>query len=207
MWFQDLPIPFHANVVSPQYPTVVYPYTCSIFNKQIEQHINHLLYDKTIQLIESQYVFQQTNVFAEMIGTFALKTNEKAVLSVTNTNYAIFPQAAHGLSMMDSITIDVETGHHYTLEQLFKDGSDYVPVLSDLVAQQIENRNIPVFEPFTTIDKNQSYYLADKCLILYFPIYELTPYYYGFPYFPISLYMIEPLLKENIFIQRLLQNN
>lgn len=207
MDFLNLPLTFHAKPINQYYPSVLYPFTCSIQNKTIQHQVNRHLYDLASQLVQRQYTEQQTDSFAEMIGTFAIKTNEKQVLSVTSSNYAIFEHAAHGLTLMDSVTIDIQTGHNYSLGELFKEDSNYVSVLSDIVKKQIERRNIPVFETFTSIAPNQSYYIADKCLILYFQLYELTPYYFGFPYFPISLYEIAPLLRDDIFIQRLLQNN
>ena len=57
---------------------------------------------------------------------------------------------------------------------------------------------------FTTIRPEQDYYIADKALVIYFQLYELTPYAYGFPYFPISVYEIQDIIDENGPLGRML---
>ncbi|WP_231505605.1 RsiV family protein [Bacillus sp. EB01] len=57
-----------------------------------------------------------------------------------------------------------------------------------MVAAQIKERSIMTLEPFTGIKPNQDYYIADKAIVLFFQLYDLAPYAYGFPYFPISIY-------------------
>src|SRR5699024_1432485 len=134
---------------------------------------------------------QETMHFAEMLGTYEVKTNERNILSISFSNYAIFPQAAHGLTLMKSLTINTETGEVYNLNDLFKESSNYVDVLSSIIANQIMERDIQVLEPFTTIRPDQDFYIADKSLVIYFQLYELTAYVYGFPMFPISVYDLE----------------
>ena len=45
---------------------------------------------------------------------------------------------------------------------------------------------------------NCDYYIADLTLVFYSSKYiEITPYVYGIPYFPISIYSIEDIIDEN----------
>src|SRR5699024_7884943 len=169
--------------------------------------LNKQSYETATQLVIKQYEEQEIDTFEEMYGNYALKTNEKEIISTVYTNYAIFPHAAHGLTLINAITIDLEKRQSYTLEDLFQKNSNYVSVLSTCIKKQIKTRKIPTFEPFTEIDKNQPFYIADKCIVIYFPIYAITPYYFGIPYFPISLYALQAILRKDIFLQRLLENN
>lgn len=82
----------------------------------------------------------------------------------------------------------MESGKLYQLKDLFFPNSPYVEKLSEMVNAQIERRSIQVFEKPVTIREDQDYYLANKCLVLFFQLYEITPYVYGFPYFQ-SLFM------------------
>jgi hypothetical protein len=50
--------------------------------------------------------------------------------------------------------------------------------------------------PFKGISPEQDYYIADKALVLFFQLYELTAYAYGFPYFPISIYDLQTIIDE-----------
>jgi hypothetical protein len=83
------------------------------------------------------------------------------------------------------------------LGELFKPDSNYVQRLSAIIQRQITERKIQLLEPFQGIRPDQDYYIADKSLVIYFQLYEITPYYYGFPYFPISVYEIQDLIRED----------
>jgi hypothetical protein len=65
------------------------------------------------------------------------------------------------------------------------------------VCRQIKERNVPVLGEYKGISSSQDFYLADKALVLYFQLYDLVPYAYGFPYFPISVYEIQNILNED----------
>ncbi|MFS0722296.1 DUF3298 and DUF4163 domain-containing protein [Paenibacillus sp. 1P07SE] len=132
---------------------------------------------------------------SEMLGWFEVKTNEKGVLSLSLFNYA-YTGGAHGLTLQRSLTFLTHTGDLYTLPQLFKPGSDYVRQLSTMIKAQIEARQVPVLQPFERIRPDQDFYIADRSLVIYFQIYELTPYVYGFPYFPISAYALQDIIAE-----------
>lgn len=108
---------------------------------------------------------------------------------------------------MKSLTFDSMTGRLYRLQDLFRPDSDYIGVLSRLVHQQIKERDIEVLNGFATISPDQDFYLADKSLVLYFQLYEITAYYFGFPMFPISVYEIEDILAEDGPLARLVTNN
>lgn len=174
------------------------------WNPYVEREINWFMYEATRELAARQYTEQSVEKFSEMIGTFEIKTNERNVLSVTFTNYAYAEGFAHGLTLMDSLTFDIVTGKRYKLADLFKPGADYERILTKLVNKQVEEREIPVFEKPVAVAKNQAFYIADKSLVVYYQLYEITPHYYGFPQFPISVYALEAIVKEDGPLGRML---
>jgi hypothetical protein len=130
-----------------------------------------------------------------MIGYFEVKTNERHILSITLSVYS-YTGGAHGMTVIQSLTFDMTTGKRYSLKELFKPNSNYIERLSALIQNQIKQRNLPVLEPFKRIKPDQDFYIADKSLVIYFQLYELVPYAYGFPYFPISVYEIQDIIVE-----------
>lgn len=166
------------------------------WNPYVEREMNWYMYEAIRALVDQQYREQDTDKFSEMIGTFEIKTNERNVLSITFTNYAYADGFAHGLTLMDSLTFDVLTGRRYDLAALFKTGTDYVDVLTRLVNKQVESRDMPVFEKPVTVANNQSFYIADQSLVLYYPLYAITPYYFGIPKFPIAVYKLDSIVEE-----------
>lgn len=201
-----LPLMIQSIVMQQQGLTIYYPQIVGHWNGIVQNKINRQIDEMTNELIEAQFKEQDTSYFQEMIGTFEIKTNERNVLSITFTNYAIAPYFAHGLTLMKSLTFDVQTGETYVLSELFKQNSPYVERISENIIMQIKERDIPVLEPFTKIAPDQDYYIADKSLIIYFPVYAITPGYYGFPMFPISIYYLEDIVDESGLLGAMLGN-
>ncbi|WP_084543387.1 DUF3298 and DUF4163 domain-containing protein [Gracilibacillus kekensis] len=186
--------------------TVFYPQVTALHNQQLERLINHAIIDQTQQLINEQIGNMPTEV-EEMIGLYEVKNNQRQVLSLSLSNYTYHYQAAHGMTFIKSLTFDLEKEKKCELSDLFKPGSAYVERLSHLVAQQIKQRDIPLLGEFTGIRPDQDFYMADKTLLIYFQLYELTPYYFGFPMFPISVYDLQDIIVENGPLGRLAVNN
>lgn len=132
----------------------------------------------------------------EMEGWFEIKTNQRGVLSLSLLNYA-YTGGAHGNTLQKSLTFDADTGRSYRLAELFKPGAPYQKRLNEIVQAQIRSRQLPVLGEYPGIAPDQDFYIADKALVLYFPLYALVPYAWGFPYFPISVFEIQDLIDEN----------
>lgn len=202
-----LPVSIQTMVIEQQGSTIYYPQVEGLQNAHVQQSINQMIVQLMQLLVQQQYHQQGTDNFTEMIGTFEIKTNERNVLSLSLTNYAFAYQHAHGLTLIKSLTFDTETGRSYTLQDLFKPGSDYVDVLSTFVQKQINERDIPILNNFSTISPDQDFYIADKSLVLYFQLYEITPYYIGLPMFPISVFDLQDIIVEDGPLGRMAVNN
>lgn len=187
--------------------TIHYPQVFCLMEQDVQQSINETIFQTVQNLIETQCKRQDTESFAEMVGTFEIKTNERHVLSLTLTNYAIPLQAANGLTLIKGLTFDTTKGKMYTLGELFKQGSDYIDVLSRLVKEQIEARDIPVLEKFKGIEADQDFYIADKALVIFFQELEITAHYLGSPMFPISVFALDDIITENGPLGRMATNS
>lgn len=204
---QILPVQIQTMVIKKQGTTIYYPQVIGLQNMHVQQSINQTIYQLMQTLALQQYQQQGTDAFTEMIGTFEIKTNERNILSLSLANYAIAYQHANGLTIMKSLTFDIESGINYKLKDLFKPNSNYVDVLSKIVQKQIKERDIQILGDFTGISPNQDFYIADKALVLYFQPIEITPHYIGFPMFPISVFAVQDVIDENGPLGRMATNN
>lgn len=171
------------------YPAVVQhtPYPAELaMNTSIVNAVNKQLHD------QGYPQNPQTDVTAH----YELKTNERGILSLTLWNYA-FSGGAHGLTIQNALTFNTESGKAYALKDLFKPGSDYVSKLSAIIKAELKTRDIPLLVEFNSIRPDQDFYIADKALVVYFQVYELAAYVYGFLYFPISVYAIQDIIAED----------
>lgn len=182
---------------------ILVPQVTGLAHQAAQAAMNRLILQQAQQLYRQQTEVQ-TPGRTEMDAYYEIKTNERNVLSLIQVNGAYTPPMAHGMTFAGSLTFAVEDGKNWSLAELFKPGAAYVERLSALVADQIRERDLPVLEPFQTIRPDQDYYLADKSIVIYFQLYELSPYYVGFPMFPISLYALEDLIREGSPADRLL---
>ncbi|GIP40482.1 hypothetical protein J31TS4_37620 [Paenibacillus sp. J31TS4] len=182
--------PYHAGVIRIDTPVV-----SGLAHAPAQAAINRTLRLETNRLIDKQRQ-TQSGTLQVMDGHFEVKTNERGLLSFLLSNSAYSAPMAHGFTAAKSLTFDNATGRVYTLAELFKPGADYVGAISALIAAQIKRRDLPLLNGFTAIRPDQSFYLADKALVVYFELYEITPYYVGFPMFPISVYDLQSLYAD-----------
>ncbi|RBP88393.1 uncharacterized protein DUF4163 [Cytobacillus firmus] len=175
---------------------VYYPRVTGMQNKQLQHVINSTIVRENQQLINEQTGNMDTTV-VDLYGYYEIKSNQRDVLSLSLSNYVYHYHAAHGMTVIKSLTFDLQKGKQVSLKDLFKPGSNYVKRLSELISVQIKQRDIPLLVDFKGIRPDQDFYIADKALIIYFQLYEITPYAYGFPMFPISVYALQDIIDEN----------
>jgi hypothetical protein len=187
----------NLNVYYPYISGVANPASQQIMNGEIQRLVNNLI------IMQDYYRNPQTQV----TGWYEIKTNERNILSLNIDNYGYPPQAAHGMTYIRSLTFDIQTGKDYTLSELFKPGADYITPISRNISTQIKARQIPLLEGFDKISPNQDFYIADKALVIYYQLYEITPYYVGLPMFPISVFDLQDVIREDGPLGRMATNS
>jgi len=192
----DLPVRLETKRIQKSSPklNVLYPIVTNLPYPAIEKKINGDIITHLNKMLIEQGLYNENLV--EIIGNYEVKTNERGILSLTLTVYS-FSGGAHGLTIIQSLTFDVTTGKQYALKDLFKPSSNYVDVLSKIISKKIVEWDVPLLVEFTGIRPDQDFYIADHSLIIYFQVYELTPYVYGFPYFPIAIKDIEHIIRQD----------
>lgn len=173
--------------------SIFFPVVSGMKNTAVQQRINSMILYVVNKLIIDQGYYQST--IETMIGDFEIKNNQRGFLSLSISNYTYIYHAAHGNTIIKSLTFNLQDGNIYTLSDLFKPGSNYQKILSDIIAKQIAERKIDILE-YNGIAPDQDFYIADRCLVVYFQLYQITPYVFGFPFFPISVYELTDIIKE-----------
>ena len=192
------PIPVQTGSYVVPGVEVHYPIVYGLPNPAAQEKMNAAIRSLVGEMIEAQRAGPAASGggATTMTGLYEIKTNERGVLSLTLSNYAYTAPAAHGLTLLRSLTFDAATGRAYSLPELFRNGTPYKEVIDAEIRRQIEERDVPLVNEFGGIASDQAYYIADKALVVYFQLYELTPYVYGFPMFPISVYDLESYVVE-----------
>lgn len=197
----DNPVLIYSRHMTAPRLDLYYPVVYGMPNQDVQQHINKAIWHLVCSLLKEQGYYD--NPQAEVTGRFEIKTNERGILSLSIINYT-FSGGAHGLTIVKSLTFDVQTGRTFQLSDLFKPNSNYILTLSEIIKEQIAEREIVLLQEFTAIRPDQDYYIADKALVIYFQQYEIAAYVYGILYFPISVYEIQDIIDENGPLGRML---
>lgn len=165
---------------------VYYPSVTNLNNHAIQRKINHTIIHTLNEILVEQNFYDSNLV--ELIANFEIKTNERGILSLNLIVYS-FTGGAHGMTIVKSLTFDTKTGSQYNmLKDLFKPGSEYEKKINQIIRQRIKDWDIQLLDPpFKGIHSNQDFYIADVTLVIYFQLYDISPYVSGFPYFPIPI--------------------
>jgi hypothetical protein len=167
------------------------------------QAVNMHILSKVYELIREQGYVQDPS--KEMSGDYEMKLNDQCLLSLLLTNFTYAQGAAHGLTLAKGLTVDLVTGHAYKLNELFRAGSGYRMRISDWIKREIKAKDVPLIAEFKSIEPDhQDFYMTAKELVIFFQLYEYTPYAYGIPYFHIPYSELEDLLSEKSPIGRFL---
>ncbi|HBH0180879.1 TPA: DUF3298 and DUF4163 domain-containing protein [Clostridioides difficile] len=130
---------------------------------------------------------------------FELKKNTDSALSI-KVRYYTYSGGAHGFYQDIAYNVDMRTGKFLELMDLFKDNTKYKEVIDEEIKRQIaelekkDEENIGIYN-FKGIKENQNFYLQDENLVVYFDLYDITPYVAGIPEFSINKALISSMLK------------
>ncbi|WP_240375852.1 RsiV family protein [Bacillus piscicola] len=196
-FYQRLPVQVQTHAVTTSNISVFFPYLL-LYHPSTQQKLNNVIHQKVNSLFQelNDMGYYEPGV-TELIGNYEIKNNQQGIVSFTFSLFANKPGLAHPVELMNSLTANVNTGEVYQLHELFKPGSNANERINTLIEAQIKERQIPVLEEFPGISANQKFYVADQVLVVYFDKYEITPGYVGFPTFPIPIYQLEDLLRED----------
>ncbi|MDS9471812.1 DUF3298 and DUF4163 domain-containing protein [Sporosarcina pasteurii] len=192
----DFPVSIRIEKLpnTPPHVNVYYPLVHNLENQQAQHAINTAIVTLLNNLLVEQSYYAPNLV--ELIANFEIKNNQRGILSLNLIVYS-FTGGAHGMTIVKSLTFDTKTGKQYTLKELFKSNSDYVKKLSTIIDKDIKKWQVDLLEPFKSIRPDQDFYIADTSLVVYFQLYEITPYYWGFPYFPIPILDVQDIIQPN----------
>lgn len=203
MEYRDLSAGIAKKVMIKPRLQIRYPQLTGLPNRKAQSIMNDRIMQMVYQLIRDQgYVQDPTK---EMKGTYEIALNGSGLVSIVFQNYAYAQGAAHGVTVQKSLTMDLWDGREYRFADLFREDSGYKPKIDEILRKQIEEKEVPIFEftPFKGVGPNQDYYLTPTELVVYYQLYEYTPYAYGFPTFPIPLSELSDIADPNGPIARL----
>lgn len=163
---------------------VYYPQITGMENSQLEVRVNFRL--RKISLVKP--IDSSTQLDYSYQGDFEVEFFRKDLVVIKITGYDYHFGAAHGMPSRVYAHVDLRSGRFYILKDLFKQNSDYVKVISDIIRKQIEAQGDDSYiwiDSYKGIKEDQPFFISGDALHIYFAPYEIAPYAAGFPVFTI----------------------
>lgn len=156
------------------------PDKCSIAYPFINNDkVNPAIINEVSKLFTAQVLLPEKVDFKEIYGVYDIMLNQDNLLSILFSIYTYVDRAAHGYTAYSSLTINTATGKSYNFSDLFNPSIYYVGVLNELAKEYIKENNVALINEYNGITPNQMYYLTPTSLVLYYQVYDYTPYVYG----------------------------
>lgn len=203
IWSQNTVIPLNKkySVKEEKYKPnkdylVYYPQIRGMKNIEAQNNVNNNLKELSqIKQIESN-----AKLDYNYLGDFSVDMFKKNLLVMELWGYNYPLGAAHGMPTRTYNHVDLESGKIYELKDLFKENSNYVKIISDIIENQIKNNKEYSYvwlDSYKGIKEDQPFYVTEEALNIYFYPYEIAPYAAGFPTFKIPFKDIMGIIDVN----------
>jgi hypothetical protein len=117
-------------------------------------------------------------------GRFTVTYNEKGRLSLYVDYYQDLG-GAHGITFRVPYTFDLTTGNVLTLKDVTNNNANYVSIINSKIKAEIKKQELALISPFESIEADRDFFLNRNGVVIYFSLYEYTPYVAGIPEFVI----------------------
>lgn len=192
------------QILKPKKFSISYPFLKNENNVESRTKVNNAIIDVVDNLFKTGVLLPEKVEFYEVLGNYEVMLNDKGFLSILFNLYTYVTKAAHGYTSYGSITANIETGHVYSFSDLFNPKIYYVGFLNEIAQEYIKTNNITLINKYNGITPDQQYYLTPDKLVLYYKVYEYTPYYYGLFKIEIPYEKIKNLIAPYSPINKLL---
>lgn len=171
---------------------VVYPFVEEPTGLSIRHKINKHILDTVHGMLQDEQ--KPRSRLKQVSGTYEVKTNRKGVLSLFLEHHAFTKRADVGEVHAKCLTFSLDNGREYAFYELFRDNSGFLEAVNCLVKKQIEEKDIPMCQAFTSLSPKQDYYVTPSSLVVYFPLGEYTQPSYGLLEFYIPLDRLQEII-------------
>jgi hypothetical protein len=168
-----------------------YPKVVNLPSKSVRDKVNTVIRETAFQAIPN---YQPGTSIIEAQSGYTTPVNMKGILSLRFQDYYYPEKAAHGVTGVRSVSVNLQNGYVYHFSELFCHNVNYQAEINRLIEEQIAARQIPMLKPFEGVGPNQEYYLTPESLVIYYQPYVYTPGYVGVLEFPIPYQQISNII-------------
>lgn len=157
------------------------------------------LLDEEKQINDSNPDGSKTKVNYKVYSNYDITFNKNQVASIV-----LYLSAYEGnnpqYNDLYNYNIDLLTGNELLIKDIFRPDVNYLKLITDFVNLQI-SKNPTYFYPNTVVDipDDQSFYLTDKGIVIYFGLDEISPAEGGIPKFLMAFEDFESYINPRFY--------
>lgn len=185
------------------------PMISYVDNLNVEKRINTLLEGEIISFknqveTSSKEAYEESKkhnfdfIPYEASESYTVTYNNGKLLSIPIVFYT-YTGGAHGNTIQEPYNFNLETGDKLTLKDIFKEGSNFKNIISEIIKSSIEeNPDIYFDDAINTVNNlsdTQKFYITDDNLVIYYDLYEIAPYSSGIREFQVPLHSLSSELN------------
>ncbi|QSO52111.1 LppP/LprE family lipoprotein [Alicyclobacillus curvatus] len=191
-WVNRVVVTAHTYKASSQ--DVVYPQLSGLPNAQVQTNINSLLKKNSLYTPSEGYTNPATYTYT---ASYNVVFQQGDIMNFMISTYFSPKGAAHGMPSRTSLIVNVKTGQVYQLKDLFQLGSNYLPKVSQVVANEDTTHALDTFAKFTGVTNKDTIYLRSGGFVVDFAPYEWASYAQGFLDYPVSFASVDGIINKS----------
>ncbi len=152
---------------------LTYPKVSGLKHKSAESGINRYIKKEVHRILKEQGYGKDEN--KKFTGGYTVKLNKRGTISINIEIYNHVKGEAQGTTIRKTINVSLKDARVYYLHDLFSrklKKSKLIGMLSDMIKMNASFSNAAFIEEFESISLEQSYYLTENSLVIYFDANE-----------------------------------
>lgn len=146
----------------------------SAIDDEIAFSINEAIRELALELVA------MASSFGSVSGEYHISLQQDGLISLTLLYSGFGPYMAHPMHYQRSLTADLRSGQIYNLPDLFSHPGA-LERLTEMVQEDLARQDVPLLVETVVLSPRQDFYLTPDALVIYFQLYEVAPYAWGFP--------------------------
>lgn len=163
---------------------------------KVEESINQKIsdavhaYEKEIDELVVLKQKDKIDIPYMLSSSYIVTYNQKGIVSLILEQYD-FTGGAHGMTYRKAFTFSLKDGKELTVSDVIGNNKNRLNQINNSIKRRFEESNA-YLGGFKGIDNKAGFYIEPGNLIVYFQLYDYTPYVAGFPEFLFPLIEIIP---------------
>jgi hypothetical protein len=195
------------SIIQVRYPQIEHTDgSATMFNNKIERMMNDFVNSFLLEIGSHTYDEFLSGFTNGLTTDYRVTYIDSNLISINFLQSVYYAGAAHPLPFSETVNYDLAQDRTIELDDLFQDGIEYLPVLSQYALNDLRQQGVLEWEEgaSATQENFDSWNITLEGLLFTFDPYQVAPYAAGFQEVLIPYGVIQHLLHSGAFVPPLI---